>query len=385
MRRAPLGVSLVLIGLLAACGDDPQSPTQPSPRPNTAPPGPTPPAQLSITSCRLEGPDSIQPGQSAQFTAIARYSDGSSRDVTTEVPWTSADQSVLFVTDTGTAVAREMGDVELRATVSATCTAQRQVLVLPAGRFMLQAIVLDDQVTASVLGVRVEVASGPSAGVAATTDWNGNAKLLGVAQDAEIRFSKDGYEPIVQTVHFDGLRRTIRLQMKPSGVRVDLAGKYELTISSGSCEGGGSIPDAVRTRTYTARMWNAGLRIQAQLSGASFALGQCLMSMERCAAPTGNVFTGQTQARDARFTLVGYTPAWDWNDGIYPDLVESIPGVGLLAISGNAQVSPTADGFSGTLDGAFEIYDNLSVQTTTGQGRVLASCRSNAHRFTLVR
>ena len=384
MRRASLGVSLVLIGLLAACGDDPQSPTQPSPRPNTAPPGPTPPAQLSITSCRLEGPDSIQPGQSAQFTAIARYSDGSSRDVTTEVPWSSADQSVLLVTDTGIAVARGIGDVELQATVSATCTAQRQVLVLPAGRFWLQATVLDDQVTTSLLGVRVEVASGPSAGVAATTDWNGNAKLLGVAQDAEIRFSKDGYEPIVQTVHFDGLRRWVRLQMKPSEVRIDLAGRYQLTISSGSCEGGGSIPDAARTRTYTARMWNAGLRIQAQLSGASFALGQCLMLMERCAAPTGNVFTGQTQMRDARFTLVEYTPPWDWNDGIYPDLAESIPGIGLLSISGNALVSPTADGFSGTLDGTFAIYDNLGVDTA-GQGRVLASCRSSAHRFTLVR
>jgi hypothetical protein len=385
MRRASLGVLLVLIGVMAACGDDPQSPTQPSPRPNTAPPGPTPPSQATVTSCRLEGPASVPPGESAQFTATARYSDGSSRNVTDEVPWSSADESVLFVTDTGTAVARAVGDVELRAKVSDLCTAVTQVAVLPAGRFVLQAHVLDEQVTMSVLGVRVEVISGPVSGMSATTDWNGSAKLLGVPQDVELRFSKDGYEPIVQSVHFEGIRRFVRVQMTASN-RVDLAGKYQLTISSGSCEGDGAVPDAARTRTYTARMWNAGLQIQVELSGASFALGQCLMpGMARCSAKTGNAFTGQTQARDARFTLVGYSPAWDWNDGIYPDLVESIPGVGLLTISGNAHVTPTADGFSGTLDGAFEIYDSLSVDTTTGQGRVLASCRSSGHRFTLVR
>jgi hypothetical protein len=334
----------------------------------------------------LEGPESVAPGTSAQFRAVASYSDGSKRDVTSEVTWSSEDESILSVIAGGTATARAIGDVELRASVSANCTAVRQVVVLPAGRFLVFASVIEDQVTAPILGVRVEVVSGPAAGLAGTTDWYGGTKLLGVPQDTELRFSKDGYEPVVQSVHVVRQRQSVRVQMFASRGRLDLAGKYRLTINSGPCAGDGSLPEAAKTRTYTARMWNAGLNIQVELSDATFVLDRCLMSgLTRCSAPTGNVFTGQTQARDARFTLVEYRPAWDWNDGIYPDLAESLPGIGLLSISGNALVTPTADGFSGTLDGMFAIYDNLSVHTATGQGHAVASCRSDAHRFTLVR
>jgi len=46
-------------------------------------------------------------------------------------------------------------------------------------------------------------------------------------------------------------------------------------------------------------------------------------------------------------------------------------------------VTPTAQGFSGTLDGSIAIYDSLSILNTAG--RVLASCRSATHAFTLVR
>ena len=190
----------------------------------------------------------------------------------------------------------------------------------------------------------------------------------------------------MRTARVDRNRQSIQFQMFPATGRLDLAGRYQLTLTAGSCDRGGDLPEAARSRTYSARMWNAGLKIQVELSGASFALAQCLMpGMTRCAQPTGNVFTGQTQARDARFTLVGYSAPYDWNDGIYPDLVELIPGVGLLSISGQAVVTPTSNGFAGTLDGTFAIYDNLSVHTTTGQGQATHSCQSTAHRFTLTK
>lgn len=387
MRRAMSGLPLVLIGLLAACGEERPLPTQPSAQTNTVPPpAPTPSGQAVLSGCRVEGTDSIPPGESAQYRAIAGYSDGSSRDVTSEVPWSSSDDAVLLVTEQGLATGRAIGDVDVQATFSEHCVTGRQVAVLPAGRFLVWANVTEEQITAPILGVRVEVMSGPAAGLTATTNWDGGAKLIGVPQDADLRFTKDGYAPIVQSVHIDRQRQSVRVQMLASPGRLDLAGKYQLSISSGPCAGGDALPEAAKARTYTARMWNAGLKIQVELSGASFALDRCLMpGMTRCSAPTGNVFTGQTQARDARFTLVEYSPAFDWNDGIYPDVVESIPGVGLLTISGNALVAPTPEGFSGTLDGTFAIYDHLSVHAANGQGRVLASCRSAAHRFTLAR
>ncbi len=387
MRRLGSVLPLVLVGLLAACGDERPLPTQPSSPANTVPPpAPTPSGQAVLSGCRVDGPASIAPGESAQYRAIGSYSDGSIRDLTTEVPWSSTDDALLSVTAQGLATGRAIGDVDVQATFAGNCVTGRQVVVLPPGRFLVWANVTEEQVTAPILGVRVEVISGPAAGLTAMTNWDGGAKLIGVPQDAELRFSKDGYEPIVRSVRIERQRQSVGVQMLASTARLDLSGKYQLSINSGRCDGGETFPEAAKARTYTARMWNAGLKIQVELSGASFTLDRCLMpGMSRCQAPTGNVFSGQTQARDARFTLVEYRPAFDWNDGIYPDLVESVPGVGLLSISGNAVVAPTREGFTGTLDGTFAIYDHLSVHTTNGQGRVLASCRSAEHRFTLVR
>jgi hypothetical protein len=54
-----------------------------------------------------------------------------------------------------------------------------------------------------------------------------------------------------------------------------------------------------------------------------------------------------------------------------------------MTFSTRTIVTPTAQGFSGTLDGSIAIYDSLSILNTAG--RVLASCRSATHAFTLVR
>ena len=97
---------------------------------------------------------------------------------------------------------------------------------------------------------------------------------------------------------------------------------------------------------------------------------------------------GQTQALDARFTLFEYGPpedygGWDGDQGDYPSLAERLPDGTLLSIAGQAIVVPTADGYAGSLDGTIASYDSLNLLGRAG--RVLASCRSNAHRFTLVR
>jgi hypothetical protein len=121
MRRLVLGASLVLFGVLSACGEDRPVPTQPSQQPNvTVPPAAAPSGQATLSSCRVEGPASVPPGESARFRATARYSDGSSRDVTNEVTWSSEDASILTVTAGGTATARNIGEAELRATLGAT-------------------------------------------------------------------------------------------------------------------------------------------------------------------------------------------------------------------------------------------------------------------------
>jgi hypothetical protein len=338
-----------------------------------------------VTGCAVVGPDAIPPGDSAQFTAAAKYSDGSTRDFTTEAQWSVSDESLLSVTGAGQATGRAVGEAEVRATFAGSCTSDRGVVVLPAGRFLMFVDVTEDQVTAPLLGVRVEVVSGPAAGLAAATDWNGSARLMGVPQEAQLRLSNDGYDPVVQTVRVERQRAVVRLQMFPSRGRLDLPGIYRLTIASGSCAGGARLPEAVGTRTYTARLWNAGLKIHALLSGASFAAEPC----SSCAEPRGNRFLGQTQALEARFTLGEYVPPedgagpWDIGVGVYPDVAERLGDGTLLSIAGQAIVTPTPAGFSGALDGTIAIDDSLPL--FHAEPRVLASCRSIAHRFTLER
>ena len=376
-------ISVVLGALPAACGDD-KSPTRPTPSNPSV--GPTAPGQPALTSLRVNGPSELPPGESAHYTAIASFADGSSRDVTGEAKWSTTNESVLAVTGQGLVTARSAGEAQVRADFgNAGNLAQgRTVLAVPAGRFKFIVTVTEDQVTAPILDARVEVIS-ELGGLSGTTSWDGIVKLYGVPSDFQLRVTKDGYEPLVKTIHLDRQNCcAVRLQMVPTGERIDLRGQYQLTISSGSCTSGGGLPDAVQTRTYTARIWNAGLKVHVQLADADFAVEWC----PACNESRGDRFVGQHQVLDGRFTLTEYGPPeegagpWD-SQGTYPDVAERLPDGRLLSISGHAIVTPTAQGFSGALDGSIAIYDSLPLLYTAG--RVIASCRSAAHQFTLVR
>src|SRR5688572_8131387 len=79
---AASATALGFAAILAAC-DKP--PTSPSPGPTAGPgptaPGPPAPVPPSLTRLELDGPASVTPGETVQYTATAFYSDGSSRNV----------------------------------------------------------------------------------------------------------------------------------------------------------------------------------------------------------------------------------------------------------------------------------------------------------------
>jgi hypothetical protein len=382
-ERVALGVSFILIGVLVACGSSP-TPTQPSP--NRAPPPPAPSKALTVTDLRMDGPSRLAPGASGQYTATATYSDGSSLDVTSQSKWSSTDDAILSVTVTGLATARSNGAGAVTAAFG-TLSLRHDVLVLPTGLYMLRMMVTEEDMSEHLDNVRVAVVSGPAAGLATTTAWDGTATLLGVPQDAQIGFTKDGYQPVVQSVHLDGNGGSIVAQLIPSAGRLNLAGQYQLTLSGGNCSGDGVFPEAAKTRTYAASIQNAptygSFGLIVNLSGANFALGTCPL----CGGETrGNFFGGQTEVADGRFTLVAYAGPADWNDGIYPNVVEKLADGSLLTISGQAIVTPTPNGFAGTLDGAFGIYRDFVTGGSGGSGsQAVATCRSSALPFALVR
>ncbi len=89
MKRAS---SLIAVSFLVtlACGGD-KAPTV------TAPPTTVVPSAISVSLSVSPLVQTIPPGQTTRLIATARFSDGSTRDVTSQAAWTSSQPNVAIV------------------------------------------------------------------------------------------------------------------------------------------------------------------------------------------------------------------------------------------------------------------------------------------------
>ena len=89
-------LAFVLIAMAAACGRSPVT---------RSPASPLAPGVASVL--QLSGPPSIAPGQSAQFTATIRLTDGTVKSATTgqNIRWTTTNSSLLQVSSSGVVTA----------------------------------------------------------------------------------------------------------------------------------------------------------------------------------------------------------------------------------------------------------------------------------------
>jgi hypothetical protein len=102
-------------------------------------------------------------------------------------------------------------------------------------------------------GVRVEVLSGPDAGMELTSEASGAFSYTGTFPDTvKIRASKDGFiaatQPVIPST--TSAMAWVFFQLAPLAPPVSVAGNYTLTIVADSACAG--IPKDVRTRTYAA-------------------------------------------------------------------------------------------------------------------------------------
>ena len=172
-RRFGVWVVLILTstGLLAGCDGPAGNPTRPSAF--SAPAGPNGtlgPKRLGptslATSTEIQGPASIEPGQSAQYTLVERLKDSSTR-VVARALWSSSDPGVIQVTSSGLATAQsQAGEVVLSARIYGTTS--KEVLVLPANTFRVIGTVREVD-GAPIANARVDVTGGPSATTAGST------------------------------------------------------------------------------------------------------------------------------------------------------------------------------------------------------------------------
>lgn len=108
-----IGFAFVAVaGMVVGTGCGSGSPTGPDPV--SSPPPVTTPA-ATLTGVRVEGLASLAEGGTVQLKAMAAYSDGSSRDVSTQATWSSSRPSVASVSATGLVTAVTAGTADLSA------------------------------------------------------------------------------------------------------------------------------------------------------------------------------------------------------------------------------------------------------------------------------
>jgi hypothetical protein len=323
-----VSVSLAVAILVVACD---KSPTQPTPLPTAVNPG------VFTNRIELGGPSSVAPGQSAQLTATAHRSDGTTADVTTTANWRTSKTAVLSISPTGLATGQTTGDAVV--TVTSGTSASREILVLPPGTYRLVGLVAEaDSPTAPIVGAQVEVVGGLP-GLSTMTGLDGRYRLYGVPAVAEMRVTKAGYEPVVQRLSLSD-HQTQNFPLAPTTARPNLAGTYTLTLSA-PAECFDRLPQEVRTRRYTATITQHGPLLDVSLAGATFVVDS---------SGKGDGFRGRIEPGRVVFTI-------DYGDFYYyhtgPDIIEEINPSLWLGVSGTVTAAVTPANISGALNGLF--------------------------------
>jgi hypothetical protein len=322
MNRAYLAGTCVLITV--ACGGDKTLPI-PTTSTSTA-------AFGTFTSVVVQGPaPTIGPGQTAQVKAVARFSDGTERDVSTDATWASSQPQIATVNG-GMIKGQALGRTVIRATYMSR-TASLTIVVEPEGTFVVSGNITEPG-SLSVGMATVAVLGGPLNSV--TANGGGFYELFGVSGTVTLRVSSPRYldETRTLTVTQD---QKLNVEIRPIVGPTPVAGTYRMTLKiSPSCS---IVPDDQKTRMYTATIGQDGARLTIQLSDANFV---------RDSRAEKSSFSGRVS---------GSTVTFDWGSGYYvcyygASVQETLPGGQILGIWGT-MVATAAQTISGNLVGGF--------------------------------
>jgi hypothetical protein len=323
-----------------------------------------------MSRIEIRGPHAVAPGETAQFTAIARLSDGSTRDLTAEVSWKSENSSVLAFAGGGLATGRTRGESRIAAMFDAwNLPGWKDVIVVPTSTFRLSGQVSEADIPPGppvyVADARVEVTAGVGAGLLTNTDQHGFYRLYGVAGETGIRVTKDGYQSQALSVHVVD-HQQLPIALAPSTPRADRSSTYTLTITAGGdCRE--RLPEEARSRQYAAVVTQRGPDLDVRVTGATFGIG-------------GDRFGGTVESGRAAFSLGEYNP----HTGATPHLVEKLAAARFLGVDGTVVATGPADHLAGRLEGSLLSFD----RDPGGDGQPpipIAWCRSVTHMFVLSR
>ena len=326
MKRASLIVMSFLLTL--ACDGD---------KTPTTPPTPFVPPVTTVSFSVSPLIQTIPPGQTARLTATAQYSDGSTRDVTSQARWSSSQMNVATVSAgavTGVALGRTM----IRVNFERFFTSMT-IVIQPDGTFILKGNVTEPG-GVGVGGAAVEVISGPPS--QAITNSAGFYELFGMAGTFILRVGKTGYFDERRTVTMSA-DQALDVEITPRSAPAGVAGTYRMTITaSPSCT---ILPAELQTRTYTARIDQDAARLLITLSDAQFVNDPRL--------GLRNTFTGKVFGDSVTFDIGSTSYYYFYYYGAV--VQEMLPSGRTLSIWGTVTAAVTRQSISGTLAGGFSL------------------------------
>ena len=167
-HRCKTACVVIAMALMAACSGSGNSPT------SVAAPSASDVSSVTVTQMSATS-------RSCQLAAMARFSDGTTRDVTTAAQWDSSSPSMATVTSTGAVTVVGAGEVELRATYHGVSGTFRLV-TRPEVVLTLWGVVREVQPNQHPLaGARVEIVDGENAGRVTVSDQNGGYVFTGLS------------------------------------------------------------------------------------------------------------------------------------------------------------------------------------------------------------
>ena len=343
---------LFVVALAGICSCD-QSPAAPSPAPAGQPP--------TLSRVRIDGPALVAPGDSPRYTAVAEYSDGSSKDVTTAATWFPNGESfpIHFVSP-GIAAPARRGEAVVSARTEAV--GRLTVMVLEPGTFKLSGPVSETGV-GSLFGVTVEVLSGIGQGLRATSDRNGYA-LYGVAGPVRLRASAEGFTPQDLDVVVTGNDATQAFDLTPAVIATDVSGIWTMTVvPAAECRPG--PPDIARGRTYQVELTQNATRLKVKFSSPT-------LRQYNPDSHTGTVFGSRV-----RLSIAGDTSYGEWSS---PNLYDQLSPAETFGFSGLVESTVNGREIRGTM------YGDLVYFKVPGSGfEPEWYCRSKDHTVTLRR
>ena len=352
---------LVAVGALAAptlsCDRAERTPTGPSGENHGQPP--------FITRVVLGPASTLAPGGTLQLALLAVYSDGTSRDITTTAQFFGEPADVVTVSPTGLVTGLAPGDARVTGRTE-RASASRVLVVVPDGTFRVAGRVFEEAAPeVSIGGARVEAEGGP----ATVTSFSGHFWLFGVPPRARLRVTKPGYAMRELSLSLSD-HHTQDVPLAVEGPGRDYTGRYQLSFEA-AAECRDALPDALRTRRYTAAVTQVGSEVRLVLSSGQFLDDGDVLY---------NVVRGQVNEEGNSVDLDMFSLG---HCEVPPTYVIEVIDGRYLEIEGRAKLARTGTGLSGILSGSLQLLEHPQCQGHTFTA--LGSCQSRSHRITLTR